>query len=84
MDIGNHRKAHGLGFLVLWRQDGMGWRALEGPGGVGGGSWCDDQSFTDSSTNGCGSSDLMRGNEGIPGDIGLTFYKHRTLWLKQG
>ena len=30
MDIGNHRKAHGLGFLVLRRQDGMGQPALEG------------------------------------------------------
>jgi hypothetical protein len=30
MDIGNHRKAHGLGFQVLRRQDGMAGRCLEG------------------------------------------------------
>jgi hypothetical protein len=82
MDIGNHRKAHGLGFLVLRRQDGMGWRALEGPGGVEGGSWWTDQGFTDSSTNGGRLSNPMHGNDGIPGDIELTFYKHRSFWLK--
>jgi hypothetical protein len=83
MDIGNHRKAHGLGFLVLWRQDGMGWRALEGPGGVGGGGTrCDDQGCINNSTDGCRFSDPIHGTDGTPGDIRLTFYKHRTSWLK--
>jgi len=60
----------------------MGQPALEGPGGVGGGWWCAGQGFIDKSTNGCRLSDLMKGNEGIPGDIRLTFYKHRAFWLK--
>jgi hypothetical protein len=60
----------------------MGQPALEGAGGVGGGRRCGDLDFTDNSTDGCANYSLMRGNEDILSDIGLTFYKYQSFWLQ--